>query len=494
MSHPAPTDPEGYARGSVAAMERHATALQVAAAVASGEVSPSEVLEHYLAEVDRLDPDLNAFALRDDDRARAEARNADDAVVRARRDGTELPPFAGVPIPIKDLYDVAGWVTGHGSLGVTDDPATFDELVVERFRRAGFVLMGKTTTPEFGSVSATECRRTGVTRNPWNTDRTPGGSSGGAAAAVASGMAPIGHASDGGGSIRIPASCTGLVGLKPSRGRITSRLYGVVGASTHGVVTRDVADTAALLDVMTELDTGSWNVAPPSGQPYAEEVGAEVGRLRVRLCVENALGLPVDPECATAARSVADTLADLGHDVVEGAPAWPDAGEFLEKFVTIWNCLAILSPVVDESRLEPHNIAAFEAARATDAFAYLGADAALQEESRAFLSQFPGPRGPGDFDVLVGPTMSILPKVAGTIMDGVEDLPTAPIMNAIPMACYTSVFNATGQPAISLPVHVSADGLPVGVQVVAAPWREDVLIRLASQVERARPWAALPEL
>src|SRR5690606_27560720 len=172
VSHPAPTDPEGYARGSVAAMERHATALQVAAAVASGEVSPSEVLEHYLAEVDRLDPALNAFALRDDDRARAEARSADDAVVRARRDGTELPPFAGIPIPINDLYDVAGWVPGYGSLGETDDPATFDELVVERLRRAGFVLMGKTTTPEFGSVSATECRRTGITRNPWNTDRT----------------------------------------------------------------------------------------------------------------------------------------------------------------------------------------------------------------------------------------------------------------------------------------------------------------------------------
>ncbi|HPU40342.1 MAG TPA: amidase family protein, partial [Microthrixaceae bacterium] len=216
-------------------MERHATALQVAAAVRSGEVSPTEVLEHYLSRVDLLDGELNAFALRDDERARADARAADDAVVAARRNGAELAPFAGVPIPVKDLYDVAGWVTGHGSVAVSDEPAVLDELPVERLRWAGFVLMGKTTTPEFGSVSATECERTGITRNPWNADRTPGGSSGGAAAAVAADMAPIGHASDGGGSIRIPASCTGLVGLKASRGRISTRIYGVVGDSLNGL-------------------------------------------------------------------------------------------------------------------------------------------------------------------------------------------------------------------------------------------------------------------
>lgn len=481
-------------------MDTHPTALQVAAAIRSGEVSPSEVLDEYLGRVDRLDPQLNAFSLRDDERARADARAADDAVVAARRDGTDLPPFAGVPIPIKDLYDVEGWVTGHGSLAVSDEPAPLDELSVERFRRAGFVLMGKTTTPEFGAVSATECRRTGITRNPWNTERTPGGSSGGAAAAVAAGMAPIAHASDGGGSIRIPASCTGLVGLKPARGRITSRVYGVVGASTHGVVTVDVADAAAALDVLSELDPGSWVVAPPPTRPYAQEVGADPGRLRVRLSVENALGLPVDPECDAAARSVADTLADLGHDVVEKAPEWPDVGVFLEKFITIWNCLAILAPVVDESLLEPHNRAAFDAARATDAFAYLGADAALQDAARSLVSQFRNDPSASDsdptdgFDLLISPTMSIPPIPAGTIMDGIDEAPTAPITNAIPMACYTSMFNATGQPAISVPAHVSADGLPVGVQIVGAPWREDVLLRVASQLEQARPWAPLPVL
>lgn len=479
-------------------MDTHATALQVAAAIRAGEVSPSEVLDEYLGRVDSLDPQLNAFSLRDDERARADARAADDVVAAAHRDGTELSPFTGVPIPIKDLYDVAGWVTGHGSVAVADEPASLDELSVERLRRAGFVLMGKTTTPEFGAVSATECVRTGITRNPWNTDHTPGGSSGGAAAAVASGMAPVAHASDGGGSIRIPASCTGLVGLKPARGRVTSRVYGVVGASTNGVVSVDVADSAAILDVLSELDTGSWVVAPPPSRPYAEEVGADPGRLRVRLCVDNALGLPVDPACDAAARSVADTLADLGHEVVEGAPDWPDAGEFLEKFVTIWNCLSVLTPIVDESLLEPQNRAAFEAARATDAFAYLGADASLQEAARAVVSQFRSDpySGGGDpgFDLLLGPTMAVQPIQAGTIMAGVEDEPTAPIMNAIPMACYTSIFNASGQPAISVPAHVSAEGLPIGVQIVGAPWREDVLVRVASQLEAARPWAALPEL
>ena len=248
-------------------MERHATALQVAAAVRSGEVSPSELMQEYLGRADRIDPQLNAFALRDDERALADARAADDVVAAARRDGSELPPFSGVPMPIKDLNDVAGWVTTHGSRATPDVPAERDELVVERFRRAGFVLMGKTTTPEFGSISRTESLRFGVTRNPWNTDHTPGGSSGGAAASVASGMAPVAHASDGGGSIRIPASCNGLVGLKASRGRVTDRRYGVVGASTSGVLVRDVADAAALLDVMAELDTGSWNVAPPPSRP-----------------------------------------------------------------------------------------------------------------------------------------------------------------------------------------------------------------------------------
>lgn len=472
-------------------MHTHATACQVAAAIRSGEVSPSEVLDDYLSRVDRLDPLLNAFCLRDDERARAEARSADDTVAAARRDGTDLPPFAGVPIPIKDLNDVAGWVTTHGSRATPDVPATGDELVVERFRRAGFVLMGKTTTPEFGSISCTESARFGITRNPWNTEHTPGGSSGGAAAAVASGMAPVAHASDGGGSIRIPSSCTGLVGLKASRGRVTDRRYGVVGASTSGVVARDVGDVAALLDVISEPDQGSWNVAPLRCDSYAAEAGADPGRLRVRVCVDNALGLPVDPECAAAARSVGDSLSDLGHDVVEAAPDWPDAGEFLVQFVTVWNTLAILNPITDEGLLEPHNAAAWEASRATDAFAYLGADASLQAASRELTRQF---GAGGGFDLLVGPTMSVLPPRAGTVMDGVDEAPTAPVMNSVPMACYTSVFNATGQPAISLPAHVSADGLPVGVQIVAPPWREDLLIRVAAQLEAARPWAPLPEL
>ncbi len=472
-------------------MDTHATALQVAVAIRAGEVSPSEVLDEYLERVDRINPALNAFSLRDDDRARADARTADDVVAAARRDGTDLPPFTGVPIPIKDLDDVAGWVTTHGSRATPDVPAELDQLVVGRFRRAGFVLMGKTTTPEFGAISRTESLRLGVTRNPWNIDHTPGGSSGGAAASVASGMAPVAHASDGGGSIRIPASCTGLVGLKASRGRITNRVYGVVGASTSGVLTRDVADAAALLDVMSELDTGAWNVAPLRSDSYAAEVGRDPGRLRIRVCVDNALSIPVDAECAAAATSVADTLSDLGHDVTAAAPDWPDAGEFITHFVTIWNTLPILNTVTDEALLEPHNAAAFAAARATDAFAYLGADAALQAASRLLTAQF-GPDG--DFDLLVTPTMAVEPPRAGEAMAGVEDSPTAPVMNSIPMACYTSMFNATGQPAISVPAHVTASGLPVGVQIVAPPWREDILVRVASQLEAARPWAALPVL
>jgi amidase len=261
-------------------MTRFDSALDVAAAIRSKQISPVEVLEHYLAQADTFDPTLNAFALRDDERALAEAQAATDLVARAETQ--DLPPFIGVPIPIKDLNDVQGWPTSHGSLGVPNTPAEFDCPQVQRFREAGFVLMGKTTTPEFGTISMTESQRFGATRNPWNPTHTPGGSSGGAGAVVAAGMAPIAHASDGGGSIRIPASCNGLVGLKPSRNRVTGSAEKMTAASTSGVVTRNVADTAAALDVLAERDAGAWNLAPAPERPFAQEVGADPGKLRVQ--------------------------------------------------------------------------------------------------------------------------------------------------------------------------------------------------------------------
>lgn len=234
-----------------------ASAVELAAAIRQKEVSPVELADCFLERMDRLDPRLNAFCHRADDDVRKAASTAADAVVRAVS-VEELPPFHGVPLPVKDLADVAGWPTTHGSGGARKTPVETSDPVVRRFVDAGFVLLGKTTTSEFGSLPFTESEALGISRNPWDPDRTPGGSSSGAGAAVAAGMAPIAHAEDGGGSIRIPASCTGLVGLKPTRGLVTNAVVEVEGLGTGGVLTRSVADTAAALDVLARHDPGAW--------------------------------------------------------------------------------------------------------------------------------------------------------------------------------------------------------------------------------------------
>jgi amidase len=466
-------------------MTRYSSALEVAEAIRTRKVSPTEVMQDYLARVDRLDPTLNAFALRDDDRALADAAAATELV--ASTPAEQLPPFLGVPIPIKDLNRVEGWPTTFGSRGVPETPETSDDPPVARLRGAGFVLMGKTTTPEFGTISMTESERLGATRNPWNPDHTPGGSSGGAGAAVASGMAPIAHASDGGGSIRIPASCNGLVGLKPSRNRITNRVEVMTSASTSGVVTRTMADTAAVLQVASELDRGAWNVAPPHHRSFVDELDEEPGRLRIMVTPNNALGVDPAPECVEAVRATATMLSDLGHDVVEADPYWPDPGQFLTGFLTVWATIAASVPNLDIEAVEPHNRSNWDLAMATNAIDFTRALIMLQEASRGFLAQFDHELD-GGIDVLVTPTMAVEPPEVGSIWAGVEDDPGAPLVNATPMAAYTAIYNVTGQPALSLPLHVAASGLPVGVQFAAGPWDEAVLLRLGAQLERAHPW------
>ncbi len=462
-------------------MTRFDSALDVAAAIRAKEISPVEVLDHYLSRVDALDPQLNAFSLRDDERARADAQAAADRVASSPVE--DLPPFCGVPIPIKDLNAVAGWPTSYGSLGVPDTPEEVDDPPVTRFRDAGFVLMGKTTTPEFGTISMTESERHGATRNPWNPEFTPGGSSGGAGAAVAAGMAPIAHASDGGGSIRIPASCNGLVGLKASRNRITGWAQKMAAASTSGVVSRTVADTAAALDVLSVVDRGAWNVAPPPSRPFFTEVGISPGRLRIRVCESNPLGVDVAPECVAAVQRAATLLEELGHEVVEGAPKWPDPSEFLMGFLTVWSTIAAGIPNLDVDKIEPHNRANWEAAQGTNAIQFTEAELMLQAASRVLIEQFGR-----DFDVRVTPTMAVEPPAVGSIWNGVEEEPGAPLVNATPMAAYTAMFNVTGQPALSLPLHTAESGLPVGVQFAAGPWQEALLIQLGSQIEEAAPW------
>lgn len=461
------------------------TALEIAEAIRSGQRSAAETMREHLDSIDRLDPLLNAVCFRADEEAMEGARAVDDAVAAGRAE--ELGPFAGVPMLIKDLNDVEGWPTTLGSRAAPDLPRPADHLPVARLRAAGFVFSGKSTTPEFGTIPCTESERLGATRNPWDTGHTPGGSSGGAGAAVASGMLPAAHASDGGGSIRIPSSCNGLVGMKPSRHRVTSGTTKMVAASTQGIVTRTVADQAAILDVMAGPDPGAWEVAPPLQRPLLDEVGADPGRLRVRLCLGNAVGVPVDPECETAARRTAMLLEDLGHQVDEVELPWPEPVEFLFGFLMVWATISAGYELTDESLLEPQNLANRTQARATDSIAFSEAVMALQRASRRFVEPFGR-----DFDVLLTPTMAITPPEVGWIWQGVDQDPNAPLANATPMAAFTVVFNVTGQPAVSLPVHRADSGLPVGIQLAAPIFCEPGLIRLASQIEEAVGWADRP--
>src|SRR3954447_16835134 len=285
-------------------------AIELAAALRRRELSAVELLDACLEAVDARNGDVNAIVWRDDDAARASARHADEALARG-----DDRAFLGVPIPIKDLTPVAGWPVTYGSRGGPSGVSAEGELTTEAFKRAGFVLCGRTNTPEFGPITVTENLRYGISRNPWDLERTPGGSSGGAAAAVAAGMFPIAHATDGGGSIRIPAACCGLVGLKPSRGRVPRLVQSWQGGVVEGVECRTVADSAAALDAISGPDRLAWYNAPPPRRPFADEVGADQPPLRIGLVETAPVGLPLDEACAGAAGVAAGLLADLGHRV-----------------------------------------------------------------------------------------------------------------------------------------------------------------------------------
>ena len=460
------------------AMDEHASAIDTAAAIANREVSPLEVLDACLARVDARNPELNAVIWRNDEAARDEARALGERIAGGADD---LPPFAGVPLPIKDLAAVAGQPCTYGSNGSPDAPAATNDLVVQAFIDAGFILTGRTNTPEFGSVSITENLRFGATRNPWDPGYTPGGSSGGAAAAVASGMFPAAHASDGGGSIRIPASCCGLVGLKPSRGRVADTVPYWSGLSTEGVVTRTVADTAAILDCISAPDPLAWWSPPTKERPFIDEVGADPGRLRVAVNTVSAMGVEVAPEALAAVDRTTKLLESLGHEVVYlDADLFDPAG--LGAFLNLMNSGLADYPELDPDRIEPHNRASLQAGLDLDSLAFSRSLMDLQRLTRGLLARFDD-----EFDLLVTPTMAIEPPPVGLLAQ-VHAEPDFPPMDIVAMAAFTALFNITGQPAVSLPLHVSASGLPIGVQIVAGAFRDGQLIRVASQIEEAAPW------
>jgi amidase len=461
--------------------EPFASALDLAAAIRSREVSPVEALDHCLAEVDRLNPALNAVVWRDDDEARAAAGEAERVV--AESDASVLPPFLGVPIPIKDLTPVEGQPCSFGSSAGPEGPAEESELVVDAFRDAGFVLACRTNTPEFGPITSAENLRFGLTRNPWDPSRSPGGSSGGASSAVASGMFPVAHANDGGGSIRIPASCCGLVGLKPSRGRVPRLVQSWQGGVVEGVETWTVADSAAILDVISRPDPLAWYNAPPPARPFASEVGDEQPPLRVGLVDSAPLGLPIDEACVEGVHAGAKLLEGLGHSV---EPV--DFDTLPEELITlflpiIWAGFADFEGV-DWERAEPHNAAAHAMASQAGLFDLAQAIRAGQRASRGIVAHWGR-----EFDVLLTPTMAIEPPPSGVVLEAAHEAKGEPAVPVLQMVSFTVIGNVTGLPAISLPLHSTGDGIPIGVQLTAGPWDEATLIRVASQLERAAPWA-----
>jgi amidase len=471
---------------ALADQTRWMDATDQAALVASGEVSPSELLEAAIERIESIDPALNAVVIRWFDHARETAASA------------ELPegPFRGVPFLIKDLFATyAGQRISNGNVAFKEAHviADADTTLVSRHRAAGLVIAGRTNSPELGSVPTTEPVAWGATRNPWDPTRTPGGSSGGAAAAVASGMVPFAHASDGGGSIRIPASCCGLVGLKPSQGRITiGPLRDESGLAVEHCVSRTVRDSAALLDATHGPGVGDTVIAPAPSRPYVEELGADPGRLRIGILDHHPQGGRVDVEVSNAAQAVGKLLESLGHDV---EPAWPKALEdstFGLKFGALWSANVGMSQRRFEEQLgrpmqdyefEPMNRIQAEFAKHITAVDYGLALAAVAQYRRAVQSWWHD-----GWDLLLTPTLGELPLKLGTIVND-PDNPMSPMVRAGEFVPFTPPFNTSGQPAISLPLEWTAEGLPVGVQLVAAYGREDILIRVASQLERAKPWA-----
>jgi amidase len=483
-------------------------ALDLARLVARREVSALEVLEAALERTDVRNPPLNAIVARYDDEARSRARSP-------------LPegPLSGVPFLLKDL------ITAWGGHPLTDCSrylagvvAANDSGLVQRLKAAGLVLFGQTNAPEFGIKPVTEPEARGPCRNPWDLDHTPGGSSGGSAAAVAARIVPAAHGNDGGGSLRIPASCCGVFALKASRGRVSfGPEHGPLfsGLVTEGVVTRSVRDSAALLDVLSGPCPGDPCAAPPPPHPFLSEIGAPPGRLRVAVTRRSLFARTTHPECAEAVERAARLLTELGHDVEE---AHPDVARepLIHAYIVALSAqvAADLSRALDSlgrpprrDELEPETLALAVAGRRLSACELVRAEAEMHRASRAMAAFH------ATHDILVTPTLAQPPLRVGALSLrplerlGVRAVAAAPLrrlleafFEAVASRSFdatgnTMLFNQTGQPAMSVPLHASPGGLPLGVQMAARLGEEATLFRLAAQIEAAHPWnATLPPL
>jgi amidase len=464
-------------------------ATEQARLIRDGEASPVELVEEAIEQIERLNPELGAVIHPLFDEAREQATGP-------------LPagPFKGVPFLVKDLSCYMAGVPVHEGMRALKDAgyvSDHDMWITQRFRDAGFVILGRTNTPELGILPTTEPVAYGPTRNPWDLERSTGGSSGGSAAAVASGMVAAAHANDGGGSIRIPANHCGLVGLKPSRARVSlAPDFGdvLLGLVIELAVTRSVRDAAGILDAIHGPAPGDPYAAPPPARPYVQEVGADPGRLRIGLMTSPSGGaFETHSECVAAAEDAAKLLEELGHHVEPSHPEALDDPDYIPNFLVRWTAGVDwnirywgrkIGRELGPDDVEPCTWALAELGRAHTAADLLRAMEWAQASTRRVASWW----AEDGFDLLLTPTCAEPPPLLGEF-EAPADNPAEPIMRSVPFATFTAGFNTTGQPAISLPLHQTADGLPSGVQLVAAYGREDVLLRVAAQVEVARPWA-----
>lgn len=457
--------------------------LGMAELVEKGEVSPLELVDLAIAQIERLNPELNAVVFSDFDGARDRARG-------------NLPdgPFKGVPFLLKDILgDLEGWPTRNGSRLCPPLPMPFTSTLVERFLAGGLVPLGKTNVPEFGLVGTTESKLYGPAKNPWGAEHSTGGSSGGSGAAVASGMVPVAHANDGGGSIRIPASCNGLVGLKPTRARnpLGPMLGDVMGGIVaEHVVSRSVRDTAAMLDVTAGPAPGDPYSAPPAPANWLAASQQPCPRLRIGFArTRPGGGNPLNPQAVAAVEHAAKLCADLGHHVEEASP--PVTSEALfESFIAIWASGAAMqidgicqmtgqTPSADN--LEGLTRGLYAIGKATSAPQLWGALFQMQQMARVVAGWH------ANFDVWLTPTLGAPPPRNGTFVLDTEDVETGfgAMTDYVP---FTAIQNATGQPAINLPLWWTPEGLPMGTQFVGRVGEEALLLQLATQLEAAQPW------
>ncbi|MEJ3652964.1 amidase [Actinomycetes bacterium KLBMP 9759] len=468
----------------LAAQTRWMDATDQARLVRTGEVSPAELLEAAIERITELDPALDAVVMQWFDHARS-------TVAAGLPDG----PFTGVPSLLKDFAAAyAGQPESNGNARLKElaPPSQIDSTLVARLRGAGFVVAGRTASPEFAGLPTTESAAWGRTRNPWLLTHSPGGSSGGAAAAVAAGMVPIAQASDGSGSIRIPAALCGLVGLKPSRGRISAGpLADESGPAVFLGVSRTVRDTAALLDAVHGPGVGDLVVAPPPRRPYVEELQTDPRPLRIGVLDRASTGVTVHPEIVAAVESTARLLESLGHHVELAYPKVLEQTAIDDRspvgiaatagmVYSLTGLARALGRELTPADVEPLSWERHQRLQALSASEYLLALGAATRFRRSVLQWWAD-----GFDLLLTPTTAMPAPPLGTFDDGSEEV-LAPLGN--PYIAFTRAFNVTGQPAISLPAGRTTLGLPMGVQLVADHGREDLLLAVAAQVERARPW------